>query len=47
MKEYSKPDDPRYSKRIRKEVVACILAGKLSAYTLFYVAGVIVNVIKY
>jgi hypothetical protein len=47
MKQYSKPDDPRHSKRIRKEVVACILAGKLFAFSAYYLLGVIVNVIKY
>jgi hypothetical protein len=47
MKALNKPDDPKHSKRIRREVILCILAGKLTAYSLFWLVGVIVNVIKY
>jgi hypothetical protein len=47
MKEFGKPDNPKHSKRIRREVILCILAGKLTAYSICWLVGVIVNVIKY
>jgi hypothetical protein len=45
MKEYSKPDDPKHSKRIRKKMVIAVVSGFLCAYGLLIIGAMAANAI--